>query len=76
MFDVGDFIFSYDLKSAYHHIDIFEENQQYLGSQWFFKEKHTTFRIRCTPFWHFSTAGCIFSIDLREVVEYFRSKGK
>jgi hypothetical protein len=27
MFDVGDFIFSYDLKSAYHHIPIFEEHQ-------------------------------------------------
>jgi hypothetical protein len=29
MFDVGDFIFSPDLKSAYHHIVIFEELQQY-----------------------------------------------
>ena len=24
MFDVGDFIFSYVLRYAYHHIDIFE----------------------------------------------------
>ena len=31
MFDVGDFIFSYDLKSVYHNIEIFEEHQQYLG---------------------------------------------
>ena len=31
MFDVGDFIFSSDLKSAYHHIEIFEELQQYFG---------------------------------------------
>ena len=29
MFDVGDFIFSPDLKSACHHIVIFEEHQQY-----------------------------------------------
>jgi hypothetical protein len=29
MFDIGDFIFSPDLKSAYHHIVIFEEHQQY-----------------------------------------------
>ena len=28
MFDVVYFIFSFDLKSAYHHIDIFEEHQQ------------------------------------------------
>jgi hypothetical protein len=33
---VGDFIFSYDLKSAYHHIEIFEEHQQ-CG---FLKEKY------------------------------------
>ena len=31
MFDVSDFIFSYDLKSAYHHIEIFEKQQQYLS---------------------------------------------
>jgi len=36
MFDIGDFIFSYDLKSAYHHIKIFEKRQQYLGFAWFF----------------------------------------
>ena len=32
----GDFIFSYDLKSAYHHITIFSEHQQYLGFSWRF----------------------------------------
>ena len=31
MFDVGDFIFNYDLKSAYHHIEMFEKHQQYLS---------------------------------------------
>ena len=36
MFDVGDFLFSNDLKSAYHHIEIFEEHQQYLDFAWFF----------------------------------------
>ena len=40
MFDVGDFIFSYDLKSAFHHIPIFEEHQQYFGFTWFFKAKY------------------------------------
>ena len=42
IFDVGDFIFSHSLKYAYHHIDIFEEHQQCLGSAWFvfFWEKH------------------------------------
>jgi hypothetical protein len=40
MFDVGDFIFSCDLKSAYHHIEIFEVHQQYLGFAWIFKAKY------------------------------------
>ena len=31
MFDVDDFIFSYDLKFAYHHIEIFEKPQQVLS---------------------------------------------
>ena len=31
MFDVDDFIFSYDLKFAYHHIEIFEKHQQVLS---------------------------------------------
>ena len=39
MFDVGDFIFSYYLKSAYHHIEIFEEHQQYFDFACFFKAK-------------------------------------
>ena len=33
MFDVGDFIFSSDLKSAYHHIEIFEELHHISASQ-------------------------------------------
>jgi hypothetical protein len=33
MLDVVDFISSYDLKYAFHHIEIFEEHQQYLGKR-------------------------------------------
>jgi hypothetical protein len=39
MIDVVDFIFSYDLKYAFHHIEIFEEHQQYLGLTWLFEGK-------------------------------------
>jgi len=39
MFDVGKAIFSNDLKSAYHHIESFEEHQQYLGFACFLKGK-------------------------------------
>jgi hypothetical protein len=59
MFDVGDFIFSYDLISAYHHIEIFEEHQQYLGFVWFFEGKIRYFVFAVLPF-GISIAGYIF----------------
>jgi hypothetical protein len=34
MFYKGDFMFSYDLKSAYHHIMMHPMNIKYLGFQW------------------------------------------
>lgn len=34
LFNRGGFIFSYDLKSAYHHLNIFPADRQYLGFQW------------------------------------------
>ena len=30
----GDFMFSFDLKSGYHHVDIAELHQKYLGFEW------------------------------------------
>jgi hypothetical protein len=34
MFYKGDFMFSYDLKSAYHHIMMHPMDIKYLGFQW------------------------------------------
>ena len=34
IFQKGYFLFSFDLKSAYHHIEIFEHHRKYLGFQW------------------------------------------
>jgi hypothetical protein len=74
MFDVGDFIFSSDLKSAYHHIEIFEELQQYFGFARFQgKIRYLIFAL--LPF-GFSIVGYFFSKVFREVVEYCRSKDK
>jgi len=74
MFDVGDFIFSYDLKSAYHHIEIFEEHQQYLGFAWFFRAKHDI-SYSLFSFFYFYSRLYLFTC-LREVVKYFRSNCK
>ena len=34
LIDCGSFLFSFDIKSAYHHIEIFEGHRQFLGFSW------------------------------------------
>ena len=62
--------FSFDLKSAYHHVPIFEEHRKLLGFSW--NSKLYTFNV--LPF-GLSTAGYIFTKVLRHVVKVWRSKG-
>jgi hypothetical protein len=50
MFYKGDFLFSYDLKSAYHHIMMHPMDITYLGFQW--KSKFYVFNVLC-----FTTCG-------------------
>jgi len=32
----GDFMFSFDLKSGYHHVEIFPEHRRFLSFSWVF----------------------------------------
>ena len=34
VFEANDFLFNFDLKSGYHHVDIHPEHFKYLGFQW------------------------------------------
>ena len=34
LFFKGDYMFTFDLKSGYHHVDIHEDSQTYLGFSW------------------------------------------
>ena len=34
MFQKGDLLFKFDLKSGYHHVDIYEPHQKYLDFAW------------------------------------------
>jgi len=34
MFEEQDYLMKFDLKSGYHHLDIFREHQTYLGFSW------------------------------------------
>ncbi|VDI20041.1 Hypothetical predicted protein [Mytilus galloprovincialis] len=70
LYDQGDFVFSYDLKSAYHHISIFETDTTYLGFKW----EHEYYVYNVLPF-GLSTSGYIFTKVVREVIKYWRSTG-
>ena len=46
----GDFLFSFDLKSGYHHFDIFPDHQTFLGFSWFFSGAVKYFCFIVLPF--------------------------
>ena len=70
LFEKGDFLFSFDLKSGYHHIDIAEAHFKYLGVSW--EGKFYVFTV--LPF-GLCTACYIFTKVVRPLVRYWRSKG-
>lgn len=74
LFNKQDYLFSYDLKSAYHHIEIFSEHKTYLGFAWEISGKISYYVFNVLPF-GISTAGYIFTKVTRPVVQYFRQKG-
>ena len=47
LFKPGERMFSFDLKSGYHHVDIIESHQTYLGFEWGF----TVLCVHCVAFW-------------------------
>ena len=66
IFNKGNFCFSYDLKSSYHHIEIFDTDRTYLGFQW--ENKYYVFNV--LPF-GLATSGYIFSkVVMRERVTH------
>ena len=45
-----DYMFTFDLKSGYHHVDIHEDYQKYLGFSWKFGGCEV-FCFYCSSFW-------------------------
>ena len=57
MFNTGDFFLKVDIKSGYHHINILEEHQKFLGFSWtvdgvtrYFKFTVLIFGLASAPF--------------------------
>ena len=70
LFEKGDFLFSFDLKSGYHHIDINEAHFKYLGVSW--AGRFYVFTV--LPF-GLCTACFIFTKIVRALVRYWRAEG-
>lgn len=72
----SSWFFTWDLKSGYHHVDIAQEHQQYLGFSWIFDSdaiRYFTFTV--LPFGLSSACFC-FTKLLRPLVKRWRSMGQ
>jgi hypothetical protein len=74
MFGRGDYLFSFDIRSAYHHVMIFPDHRTYLGFSWENNGKIHFYVFNVLPF-GISTAGFIFTKLLRVAVKKWRSLG-
>ena len=74
LFRKGDLVFTFDLKSGYHHVDINEDFQQYLGFSWGEGSCREFYYFRVLPF-GLSTACYVFTKLLRPLVKRWRSMG-
>ena len=74
LFDKGSFVFTFDLKGAYHHIDIFAEHTTYLWFSWIVDGDVKYYVFNSLAF-GVCSAGHIFTKVLRELIKHWRSLG-
>ena len=70
MFVKGEWMFSFDLKLGYHHVDVAQHHRKYLGFEW----GGVTFTSVVLPF-GLSSAPYVFTKMMRPSVCLWRSKG-
>lgn len=70
LFQKGDFLLTFDLKSGYHHIGINQGSQTFLGFEW----RGEFFVFTVLPF-GLSTACFVFTKALRPLVKMWRKQG-
>ena len=74
MFQKNDYLFSFDLKSGYHHVDIYEPHWQFLGFKWEIQGVPQFYLFTVLPF-GLATACYVFTKLLRPLVKYWRRQG-
>ncbi len=73
-FEKGDLLFSFDLKSGYHHIEIFSDHCKFLSFAWTTGNVIRYYSFLVLPF-GLSTAPYVFTKCLRPLVKHWRSQG-
>ena len=66
-----NWLFSFDIKSGYHHIDIFPPDQEFLGFSWSKDGVTRFYKFTVLPF-GISTGPYIFTKVLRPLIRYWR----
>ena len=74
IFHKGDFLFTFDLQSAYHHLEIADDYKEYLGFSWELNSRKKWFVFNVLPF-GLSTGLFIFTKLGRVLVRHWRSQG-
>ena len=76
LFQKGTHLFSWDLRSAYHHINVFPPHRDYLGFPLEEKKGQVTrYYVFCSLPFGLSTSGYIFSKVVRVLVQFWRTAG-
>ena len=74
IFEPDEYLFKFDLKSGYHHVDIWLGHYQYLGFHWDGSGTENYYVFKVLPF-GLSTACYLFTKLMRPLVRYWRSRG-
>ena len=74
LFETHEYLFKFDLKSGYHHIDIHPEHFQFLGFQWEDKGRPCYYVFVVLPF-GLCTAPYLFTKLMRPLVKLWWGKG-
>ena len=71
----GYSLFKFDLKSGYHHVEIFPEHRKFLAFRWGFGDGVIRyFQFAVLPF-GLSSAPCLFTKPFKPVIKMWRSNG-
>ena len=73
-FEFNDLLFKFDISQGYHHIDIDEKHQKYLGFSWKIKRQTRYFAFKVLPI-GLTLAPFLFNKIMRCLVAFWRAQG-